>query len=93
MLQNGKMMNIGGKQRFKLELEKFISTRLRPVSGIPSVESGADQKKDGMTEKNDLQSCSVPGKREGTVRGLIISSRITMNSAMRCFGMHTTAVL
>ena len=41
MLQNGKMMNIGGKQRFKLELEKFISTRLRPVSGIPSVERGA----------------------------------------------------
>ena len=86
-------MNIGGKQRFKLELEKFISTRLRPVSGIPSVERGTDQKKDGMTEKNDLRSCSAPGERKGTVRGLVISSRITMNSAMRCFGMHTAAVL
>lgn len=45
VLWNDKMMNIGGKQRFKLELEKFISTRLRPVSGIFSVERGADQKK------------------------------------------------
>lgn len=56
-------MNIGGKQRFKLELEKFISTRLRPVSGISSVERGTDPKK-GWNDREERSAIMQRAWRE-----------------------------